>query len=194
MNKTVLLSTLIVVVGALVALLVVQYPMHTSRGEMMENEKAGGMMHGNMSITSEQAFIEEMVPHHEEAIATAKEILERGGTTQGMIDLANNIISSQTVEVALMKESYEEWFGVPYKDTGTYQPMMRDLDPYSGAELDSIFLHDMSMHHMGAIMMSRNIQPYLEHDVMKELTNNIIVNQTREIEVMQKLHAELEYD
>ena len=148
-------------------------------------------MHGGMMIESERVFIEEMVPHHEEAIATAQEVLERGGTTPGMVELANNIISSQTEEVALMKESYEEWFGEPYAATGEYEPMMRELEPYSGVALDRIFLHDMTMHHMGAIMMSRSVQPYLEHEVMEELTSSIIVNQSREIETMQRLYAEL---
>ena len=32
-------------------------------------------MHGGMMIESEREFIEEMVPHHEEAIATAQEVL-----------------------------------------------------------------------------------------------------------------------
>ena len=195
MNKTVVLSTGIVIGGALVAFLLTQYPLHSWRGMGMQaphTEQGMVMMHGDERIDNERAFIEHMVPHHEEAIATAGEVLERGGTTQGMIDLANNIITSQTVEVALMKEKYEEWFGEPYQDKGTYDPMMRELAPYSGVELDSIFLHDMSMHHMGAIMVSRNVQPYLEHDVMKELTSSIIVNQTREIELMQRLHGELE--
>lgn len=165
------------------------------RGGMMydTDERSGmGMMHGSMFAASEEEFIEHMIPHHEEAIATAKEVLERGATTEGMIELLNNIVTSQTAEVAFMKESYEEWFGKPYADTGVYEPMMRELESYSGATLDMVFLHDMTMHHMGAIMMSRSVQPYLEHDSMKELTKNIITNQSREIETMQQLFAELQ--
>ena len=58
--------------------------------------------------------------------------------------------------------------------------------------LDRIFLHDMTMHHMGAIMMSRSVQPYIEHDVLRELTSNIIVNQSREIDTMQRLFVKLD--
>lgn len=152
-----------------------------------------GMMNNNpMQVTSEREFITQMVPHHEEAIATAGEVLQRGGTSQDMIDLAENIISSQTTEVALMKDSYKQWYGQPYQETDTYAPMMRDLTPYSGAELDGIFLHDMTMHHMGAIMMSRFVQPHLEHEVMETLTTDIIANQSREIQTMQQIFAALQ--
>ena len=150
-----------------------------------------GSMMGSMLVTSEREFIEQMIPHHEEAIETAGEVLERGGTTPGMVTLAENIIASQTEEVALMKESYEAWYGQPYQPTGEYEPMMRELADYDGATLDRVFLHDMTMHHMGAIMMARSLQPYLEHDVMRELTQTIIVNQSREIETMQRLLAEM---
>ena len=164
-------------------------------GMMMDGDERGmGMMHGNMFARNEQEFIEHMVPHHEEAIETAKEVLERGGTTQAMVDLANGIITSQTAEVAFMKASYEEWFGKPYADTGIYEPMMRELEAFSGVTLDRVFLHDMTMHHMGAIMMARSVQPYLEHDSMKELTNNIIVNQSKEIETMQQIFSDLKDD
>ena len=197
MQKTILISVSIVLVGIVLGVLFSESSIYSWHGgalfdgvdsDMMDEEQQGG---GTMVITSERSFIERMIPHHEEAIRTAGEVLERGGTNQGMVDLANNIISSQTVEVELMKRSYEEWFGKPYVDTGGYQPMMRELAPYSGVELDRIFLHDMSMHHMGAIMMSRSVQPYLQHDVMRELTGNIIVNQSREIETMQQLSVGL---
>lgn len=161
-------------------------------GMMMGAGQSGaGMMHGSMFARNEQEFIEHMVPHHEEAIETAREVLERGGTSQAMVDLANGIITSQTAEVEFMKSSYEEWFGKPYEDTGVYEPMMRELAEYSGVTLDRVFLHDMTMHHMGAIMMARSVQPYLEHDSMKELTSNIIVNQSKEIETMQQIFTEL---
>lgn len=210
MRKSLLIGAGIMLVGVLVGVFIIQSTTPIWNGDMMSDEQQTapmanttqerdtvqpqgmGGMHGAMSVTSERAFVESMVPHHEEAIATAEEVLERGGTTAGMVELANNIITSQTEEVALMKTSYRDWFGVPYADTGEYEPMMRELESYSGAELDRIFLHDMTMHHMGAIMMSRSVRPYLEHDTMRELTTNIITNQSREIELMRELFTELE--
>jgi uncharacterized protein (DUF305 family) len=152
----------------------------------------GGMMQNNpMAVTSEKEFIEQMIPHHEEAITTAREVLLRGATNQGMVDLLNNIITTQTAEVKLMEESYSEWFGKEYEMYGEYTPMMRNLSPYEKEQLDKVFLHDMTMHHMGAIMMARSLQPHLEHETMRELTRNIVVNQSEEIKIMQQLFGDL---
>jgi len=50
----------------------------------------------------------------------------------------------------------------------------------------------MTMHHMGAIMMARSLRPHLEHDVMDELTRNIITNQSREIREMRELSSQIQ--
>lgn len=207
MQQTMLISAAILLAGVLIGTFIAQPSLQPWRGNMMHNDndsptiqeapiangtRGPGMMQGAMFATSEREFIENMVPHHEEAITTAHEVLDRGATTPGMEELANAIINSQTEEVALMKQSYEEWFKEPYRADETYDPMMRDLAPYSGVTLDRIFLHDMTMHHMGAIMMSRSVQPYLEHEVMQQLTKDIIVNQSREIKTMQELFVQLD--
>lgn len=155
-----------------------------SHGDMM-------MGHMDMMVTSEQAFIEGMIPHHQEAIDTAKEVLERGGTTATMRALAENIILAQESEIEQMKEWYEEWYGVAYHDVGGYVPMMRDLSELQGAELDRIFLEDMVMHHMGAIMMARSVEPYLEHKEMVTLVQAVIETQSAEIQQMQSMVQEL---
>jgi uncharacterized protein (DUF305 family) len=162
------------------------------RGEPISNGATvpGPRGHGammEMMVSSEREFIELMIPHHEEAIATAREGLARGATTEAIAALYQNIIDSQTAEVALMREWYQTQYGEPYQATGTYQPMMRDLTKLTGAELDRVFLSDMIMHHMGAIMMARSLQPHLEHDVLAELTANIIRNQSAEIVSMREI-------
>lgn len=142
-------------------------------------------------FSSEREFIEHMIPHHEEAIRTAQEVLDRGATTEGMISLAENIIRTQKEEVDLMRTKYEEWHGVTYEDTGVYVPMMRDLSSLSGKDLDAAFLHDMTMHHMGAIMMAQTVLPIAEHEEIETLANAIIVNQSAEIQVMRELYREI---
>ncbi|MEK7639044.1 MAG: DUF305 domain-containing protein [Patescibacteria group bacterium] len=143
-------------------------------------------MHGmfGMMVTSEKAFLEEMIPHHQEAVDTAKEVIARGGTTPEIMTLAQNIVSTQEKEIADMKQWYQSWYGTPYQDTGTYQPMMRELETLSGSELDKAFLNDMIMHHMGAIMMARSVFPFIEHNEMEALTEAIIKTQSEEIEQM----------
>lgn len=151
----------------------------------------GGMMdhsmHDSMMVTSERAFIEGMIPHHEEAIKTANEVLARGATTPEIRALAEDIISAQTKEVADMKVWYQTWYNATYTPSTNYKPMMRELKDLSGVTLDRVFLEDMVMHHMGAIMMARSVESHIEHDEMRTLTTNIISSQSEEIALMQQL-------
>lgn len=90
-----------------------------------------------------------------------------------------------------MKVWYETWYKESYKDDRKYSPMMRELSNLSGKELDRVFLEDMIMHHMGALMMARSVQPHIEHQEMTNLTEAILNTQTAEITLMKKLLAEL---
>lgn len=158
-------------------------------GWMMDNEEtlAGGHMMHDMVVSSEQEFLEEMIPHHQEAVDTAKEVLARGAATPEVKSLVEGIVTAQEKEIADMKQWYQDWYGKEYQETGEYQPMMRDLENYSGEELDRVFLQDMIMHHMGAIMMARSVQSYIEHQEIADLTSGIVETQTKEIYTMRQL-------
>lgn len=166
---------------------------HRMHGGMMSgsDDTARGMGQMDhmmaMMVSSEREFIEGMIPHHQEAIDTAKEVIERGGTTPEVKQLVEAIVVAQEAEIADMKLWYEAWYGEPYADTSDYMPMMRELADLSGAELDRVFLEDMIMHHMGAIMMARSVQPYVEHEEMATLTQNIVSSQSAEIAEMRQL-------
>lgn len=159
-------------------------------GTMMSNDDTGmgGMDHmAAMMVSSEREFIAGMIPHHQEAIDTAKEVIERGGTTPEIMQLAQNIVVAQEAEIAQMKAWYQDWYGEAYTDTGAYMPMMRELENLSGAEIDRVFLEDMIGHHMGAIMMARSVQPYIEHEEIAELAQTIIATQSDEIAQMRQM-------
>lgn len=47
-----------------------------------------GMDHSMMMVESEREFIERMIPHHQEAVNTAKEVLIQGGSTVEIKKLA----------------------------------------------------------------------------------------------------------
>jgi len=124
-----------------------------------------------MMVSSEKEFLQEMIPHHQEAVDTAKEVLERGSSTEGVRTLVKNIILAQEKEIAEMKQWYQNWYDETYTPTGNYQNMMRELDGLSGKEIDTVFLEDMIIHHMGAIMMAESVQQFIEHQEIKDLTN-----------------------
>lgn len=155
-------------------------------------EMMGGMDHSMMMVKSEREFLEGMIPHHQEAVDTAKEVIARGGSTPEIKKLAEDIVVAQEKEIAMMKGWYQSWYGKTYvADPKDYEPMMRDLSTLSGAALDKIFLEDMVMHHMGAIMMARSVQPYIEHKEMTDLTKAIVETQTEEIQLMRKMLGSL---
>jgi uncharacterized protein (DUF305 family) len=174
--------------------------MMDTRGDYDNDEKRGGMMNMDhlqmdhskmdmdmMTVASEREFIVGMIPHHEEAIVTAKQVLERGGSTPEIKMLAENIVKAQEAEVVQMKEWYKNWYGEEYVSNGKYKPMMRPLESLSGAELDKVFLSDMVMHHKMAIMMAQSVDAHIEHDEMKTLSENIKTTQSAEIETMLNL-------
>ncbi len=148
----------------------------------------GGMDHSMMMFKSEREFLEGMIPHHQEAVDTAKEVIARGGSTPEIKKLAEDIVVAQEKEIAMMKEWYQDWYGTAYvADPNDYEPMMRDLSTLSGAALDKVFLEDMIMHHMGAIMMAQSVQPYIEHKEITDLSKAIMETQTAEIRLMKSL-------
>jgi uncharacterized protein (DUF305 family) len=170
---------------------------HMPDGSMMDNTTThtGMEMMGNMEmmmVGSEKQFITEMIPHHQEAVDTAKEVLARGATTPAIKTLVEDIITAQEREIADMKNWYEAWYGTAYTPSHTYKPMMRDLTRLSGEDLDQTFLNDMIMHHLMAMMMAHSVQPYIEHEEMKVLTKAISESQSKEIQTMQQLLRDLE--
>src|SRR5581483_304517 len=75
-------------------------------GMRTQNNGGGNMMGSNI----DQHFIEQMIPHHDGAIAMAKLATEKA-TRPAVKTLANNIITSQSDEIQLMKGWYRDWFG-----------------------------------------------------------------------------------
>lgn len=162
-------------------------------GTMMgtgDSSESMGMMNGMdasmMTVTSEQDFLEKMIPHHQEAVDTAKEVIARGGSTPEIKKLAENIVVAQEKEIASMKQWYQSWYKKTYNAVPGYTPMMRDLSTLRGAELDTVFLEDMGMHHMGAIMMAKSVEKYSTHKEVTDLAHSIIESQLNEIQMMRR--------
>lgn len=149
----------------------------------------GGMDHSAMMVSSEREFVAGMIPHHQEAVDTANEVLAQGGSTPEIRTLAEEIVIAQETEIAMLKEWHLAWYGEEYVEEDSYQPMMRDLSELSGADLDQRFLEDMIPHHMGAIMMAQSVRPHIEHQEVTDMADAIMKTQIAEIELMRELLA-----
>lgn len=74
---------------------------------MMGNMNAG--LQGKKGDAFDQAFLSEMIVHHQGAIDMAKLALT-SAKHQEIKDLANNIITAQTNEIAEMKAWQKSWY------------------------------------------------------------------------------------
>lgn len=135
-------------------------------------------------------FIVQMIPHHEGAIAMAKIALERSKRPE-ILSLANGIIEAQEKENGDMRAWYRSWFGTTPPEGGMGMMHMggmegdtNALQNVSEADFDREFIEQMIPHHEMAIMMAEMLRASTVRDEMKELANNIITSQSREIEMM----------
>ena len=158
-------------------------PMQSSRS--MPRGMGGMGMMESMQVQSEFDYLTKMIPHHQEAIATAK-LLKAGTNRPEMKKFADDIIRVQTAEINQMQTWLKRWY--PNQKTQVaYMPMMRDLNNLKGNDLDQAFLEDMQMHHKGAIMMShRLLMANLgKHKEVNTLAQQISTAQRNEIHQMQ---------
>ncbi|MBD1850364.1 DUF305 domain-containing protein [Leptolyngbya sp. FACHB-711] len=142
------------------------------------------MMH-EMQVSSEQDYLTQMIPHHQEAIDSAKIMLERSDRPE-MKQFAQEVIRVQSTEVQQMQKWLSEWYpGQPTQ--ANYQPMMGDLTQLQGDALDRAFLEGMVMHHKGAVTMSQQLlsQNLVKHEPVRPFAEQIASSQQQEIQQMQ---------
>jgi uncharacterized protein (DUF305 family) len=135
-------------------------------------------------VRSELDYLAQMIPHHEEAIAAARE-LQRSDRPE-LRQFGADIVRTQSQQVSEMKKWLAEWY--PGRDTTVdYEPMMRDLSGLTGDRLDRTFLEDMIGHHMAAVMMSQQLlaRGLASHDQVSALAESIRDGQHAEIFRMQ---------
>jgi len=157
-----------------------------------------GMMGGGDERFSQgvidQHFIEQMIPHHEGAIAMAELALEKAQHPE-IKALAEDIIEAQEREISEMQGWYQEWFGsdVPSFSgwgmgmmEGGMTAMEGDLDLLADADnFDLEFIRQMIPHHEMAVMMAQMLLAGTEREELRTLGENVITSQSSEIEMMQ---------
>ncbi|MFF0869129.1 DUF305 domain-containing protein [Nonomuraea sp. NPDC003560] len=141
-----------------------------------------GQMH---AVTSEYDYLSQMVPHHEDAIAAARQ-LQRSSRPE-MRRLGQSIVTTQTAEVARMKGWLLQWYpqSPAPSPTGTTMP---DLSGLSGNQLDKAFLQHMIPHHMMAIMMSQQLLVHGEavHPEVAAFARKVRDDQRAEVATMRR--------
>lgn len=162
----------------------------------------GGKMMGNMDQVDAH-FIEQMIPHHEDAITMANLALAKAEHSE-IKSLANDIIRSQSAEINQMEQWYKSWFGKDVSNisgsmghginTMMHGGMMGDASDLESLEtaksFDRAFIEEMIPHHQMAVMMAQMLQATTSRPEMERLAKNIINTQTREINSMRSWYRQ----
>jgi uncharacterized protein (DUF305 family) len=181
-------------------------------GMGMATPGAGMGMMGEFDLM----FIDMMIPHHESAVVMAQIALTRAEHAE-IRQLAEDIIASQSAEIAQMQEWRRAWYGdtaaMPMEQMiGVMGGMMQGMpgmgvDPMAmmamsmnmGGELQALctapppfdlaFITMMMPHHESAVAMARVALQHATHQEIKDLARAIIDAQQREIAGMMRWRA-----
>jgi uncharacterized protein (DUF305 family) len=149
-------------------------------------------------------FMEQMIPHHEDAVAMAELALTKAEHPE-LRGLAETIIRDQTREIDQMETWYRDWYGVDAPtDGGAFGGMMgggmmgggmmsdsADLEVLKAAAVfDKEFIEQMIPHHQMGVMMAQMVLARSDRPEIQELARSIIKTQTAEIEQMQDWYQE----
>ena len=109
-----------ILVGAVIVLLLSSTGQYRSMmwGANGLNNTKSGTSFGMMNNIDEH-FIEQMIPHHDGAIAMANLALQKAKRPE-IKNLAQNIITAQEKEVEEMQGWYKSWFGADVKNGNAY--------------------------------------------------------------------------
>jgi uncharacterized protein (DUF305 family) len=159
-------------------------------------------------------FMQNMIPHHAQALELAA-LVETRTNSQELVDIAGRIDASQADEIKFMQDWLEARgetvptqannYGSGHNGHSAHHQMdgmatpaqMEQLAGLEGIKFDQLFLTLMITHHEGALTMVSDLtdQPGSAYDpVLFEFTNDIVNDQTDEIERMSGLLGSLSLD
>jgi len=139
-------------------------------------------------------FIQEMIPHHQDAVDMAELALTKAEHDE-LRQLAESIKDNQSREINDMASWYKSWYGTDVPDSTTFgmgmMDDMTDLADLEDAEIfDKKFIQQMIPHHQTAIMMASMLLNQTKHKEMQELAQDIITTQTEEINKMSAWYSQ----
>jgi len=108
----------------------------------------------HVEVRSEADFVLGMIPHHQEAVDTARIVLERGQRPE-VRAMAAAIVATQAAEIARLEAWRAAWY--PTATAPAYAPMMHPLEGLDPDAVDRSFASDMIHHHAMAIEMAEQV-------------------------------------
>lgn len=183
-EKSIVIALLLIVAVLLVVIFVGMFD--SDDGYYGNGRGMGWGMHGgHMMVNSEEEFIAQMIPHHQEAVDTAGLINSQTKNEELRI-LTSNIVKTQTEEIKMLQSWKDDWYGNS-DYVALYVPMMPDLEKLSIEDADEAFLQGMIMHHQMAVMMAQQVLALNPHTEVADFARSVIEVQSREIVEMREM-------
>lgn len=140
-----------------------------------------------------------MIAHHEQAVEMADLLLDTPGAEPAVIALAEDVKAAQGPEIEQMNDWLTAWDEHdPHADHGAmgHEGMMSDedlalIEAADGPEASRLFLEQMIVHHEGAVSMAEEHLDDGQNPDALRLSENVVADQTAEIEVMRELLGDL---
>ncbi|MBD2095593.1 DUF305 domain-containing protein [Trichocoleus sp. FACHB-591] len=146
-------------------------------------------------------FVDAMTPHHEGAVAMAKEAQQKSQRPE-IQKLAADIIAAQNKEIGALKQWRQAWYPNASAQPVAWNAQMGHAMPMSpdqrkgmamdmdlgtaDAEFDLRFINAMIPHHEGAVTMAQDALSKSKRPEIKQLAQAIIKSQEAEIQQMQQ--------
>lgn len=135
-------------------------------------------------------FIDFFVTHHTLAIEMAQMVVERGAR-EDVKTLARKIIDAQQKELADMRAARALLVGNPESPAPPADAHrskdMQVMGSISGAELDEMFLKEMTAHHAAGLPTAARARPLVQRTDMQTLSEKIFETQAKEIGEMSRM-------
>jgi len=157
---------------------------------------------GALYTAADVHFMQGMIAHHGQAIYMSRLAATRGASPR-LLRFATKIDQSQDAEIRLMQDwlrannqlapNADSWRTMSMPGMLTMEQLTQ-LDAARGADFDRRFLTLMIQHHQGALAMVADLfaTPRAAQDVdVSVFANDVENTQTAEIEIMQRMLADL---
>ena len=149
----------------------------------------------------DRRFLDAMTPHHQGAVAMAKQAQQKSKRPE-IQKLAAEIIKDQDKEINQMKQWRQAWYLKASTEPIAYNAQMGHSMPMSqeqikgmmmnmdlgaaDSQFDLRFLNAMIPHHEGAVVMAQDALEKSKRPQIKKLAQEIIASQQAEIKQMKQ--------
>lgn len=161
-------------------------PAGQAAGQSTGMQMGAGMNMSDMAtpVKSELEFIQGMAAHHQEAVDSARVVLNNTERPQ-LREFAVGVVEVQEREIRTLRGWLGAWYPNAPKNV-PYVPMMRVLPDATPDESGRAFLEDMVIHHKGAIDMSKRFLAgeFEKRPETEALAQGIIDAQAAEVDTL----------